>query len=89
MWLKTKCLQSRDFLIGGFTLPTASRKGIGALLLGAPNEDGRLSFVGKVGTGFSEATLVSLRSQLDALKVTNHDEANAWVRRPYRDGWSL
>jgi hypothetical protein len=23
------------------------------------------------------------------LKVTNFDEANAWVKRPYRDGWSL
>ena len=25
----------------------------------------------------------------DNLKVSNHDEANEWVRRPYRDGWSL
>jgi predicted dehydrogenase len=23
------------------------------------------------------------------LKVTNHDEANEWVKRPYRKGWSL
>jgi len=25
----------------------------------------------------------------DNIKVTNLDEANEWVRRPYRDGWSL
>ena len=25
----------------------------------------------------------------ELMRVTNHDEANAWVRRPYRDGWSL
>ncbi|MFZ9938264.1 MAG: Gfo/Idh/MocA family protein [Luteolibacter sp.] len=25
----------------------------------------------------------------DQIKVTNHDEANEWVRRPYRKGWSL
>ena len=25
----------------------------------------------------------------DQLKVTNLDDANAWVRRPYRDGWGL
>lgn len=23
------------------------------------------------------------------MKITNFDEANAWVRRPYRKGWSL
>ena len=34
-WLKTKCLQSREFVIGGFTPPTASRKGLGAILLGS------------------------------------------------------
>jgi hypothetical protein len=25
----------------------------------------------------------------DNMKVTNLDEANAWVRRPYRKGWAL
>lgn len=69
-WLKTKCLQSREFLIGGFTPPTASRKGLGAILLGVPTEEGELHFVGKVGTGFKHATLVSLRAQLDALKIS-------------------
>ena len=23
------------------------------------------------------------------MKVTNHEKANAYVRRPYREGWSL
>lgn len=59
-WLKTKCLQSREFLIGGFTPSTASRKGLGAVLLGVPHEDDKLHFVGKVGTGFTHDTLISL-----------------------------
>ena len=25
----------------------------------------------------------------ESMRITNHDAANAWVRRPYRDGWSL
>ena len=25
----------------------------------------------------------------DKLRITNHEEANKWVKRPYRDGWSL
>ena len=25
----------------------------------------------------------------ELMRITNHDAANAWVRRPYRDGWSL
>ena len=24
-----------------------------------------------------------------SMRITNHEEANAWVRRPYRKGWSL
>jgi bifunctional non-homologous end joining protein LigD len=75
-WLKTKCLHSREFLIGGFTPPTASRKGLGAILLGAPDEDGGLQFVGKVGTGFTMATLVSLREQLESRRIQESPFAN-------------
>jgi hypothetical protein len=25
----------------------------------------------------------------DAMKVTNHEEANQWLRREYRDGWDI
>src|SRR5205823_7382001 len=33
-WLKTKCIQRHEFVIGGFTDPEGSREGIGALLVG-------------------------------------------------------
>ena len=58
-WLKVKVHQEEELVIGGFTKPEGSRRYIGALLLGA-YEDGKLRYVGKVGTGFNEDTLASL-----------------------------
>jgi bifunctional non-homologous end joining protein LigD len=58
-WLKVKVRHEDEFIIGGFTLPTGSRKYFGALLLGA-YEKGRLRYIGKVGTGFTEETLATL-----------------------------
>ena len=46
-------------MIGGFTAPQGSRTDLGALLLGH-FEDGRLRYAGKVGTGFTRATLRDL-----------------------------
>jgi len=58
-WLKVKVHQEEEMVIGGFTKPEGSRRYFGALLLGA-YEDGKLRYVGKVGTGFNENTLASL-----------------------------
>jgi len=58
-WLKVKVHQEDEFVIGGFTEPTGSRKYFGALLLGA-YDGGKLHLVGKVGTGFNEQTLATL-----------------------------
>jgi bifunctional non-homologous end joining protein LigD len=58
-WLKVKVRREDEFIIGGFTAPTGSRKYFGALLLGA-YEKGRLHYVGKVGTGFTEETLATM-----------------------------
>jgi bifunctional non-homologous end joining protein LigD len=55
-WLKVKVHQEEEMIIGGFTKPEGSRRYFGALLLGA-YEDGKLRYVGKVGTGFNENTL--------------------------------
>jgi bifunctional non-homologous end joining protein LigD len=66
-WLKIKVHQEDEFVIGGFTTPSGSRKYFGALLLGAYSNDGKLHFVGKVGTGFDEDTLTSLHQKLRPL----------------------
>ena len=65
-WLKFKCSLGQEFVVGGFTDPAGSRVGLGALLVGYYDQ-GELVYAGKVGTGFSTATLMALRQQLDAL----------------------
>ena len=59
-WLKVKVRQEDEFVIGGYTAPQGARSKFGALLLGAHDAQGRLRYVGKVGTGFTERTLASL-----------------------------
>ncbi|WP_327658343.1 non-homologous end-joining DNA ligase [Streptomyces sp. NBC_00483] len=66
-WLKLKCAHGQEFVVGGFTEPTGSREGIGALLIGYYEGD-RLRYAGKVGTGFDRRTLRALRAQLDELQ---------------------
>jgi bifunctional non-homologous end joining protein LigD len=67
-WLKIKCTQRQELVIGGFTDPAGSRVGFGALLLGAHDAEGRLRYAGKVGTGFGARLLVELRERLVALE---------------------
>lgn len=75
-WIKTKCLSRQEFVVVGFTEPSGSRTGLGALLLGVYEGDA-LTYCGKVGTGFSAATLQSLRSKLQALKIIKPSLVNA------------
>ena len=65
-WLKVKVHQEEELVVGGFTAPRGSREHLGALLLGAYRGP-ELRFVGKVGTGFSGATLESLSKKLGPL----------------------
>ena len=67
-WIKLKCRQRQDFVIGGYTAPGGSRTGFGALLVGVYDQQGKLHFAGKVGTGFDEQLLRSLTRRLAALK---------------------
>src|SRR5439155_3516986 len=55
-WLKFKCVNEQEFVIGGWTEPKGARVGLGALLIGY-FEGGELRYAGKVGTGFTRATL--------------------------------
>lgn len=67
-WLKFKCLAGQEFVIGGYTDPRGSRQGLGALLLGYYDTVGRLTYAGKVGTGFDAAMLRRLRAALEPLE---------------------
>jgi len=64
-WLKFKCEQGQEMVIGGYTAPRGSRTEFGALLLGY-YVGGELRYAGKVGTGFDQATLSELGAQLRA-----------------------
>jgi bifunctional non-homologous end joining protein LigD len=66
-WLKFKCSAEQELVIGGFTPPRGSRTELGALLLGY-HDHGRLRYAGKVGTGFTHATLRDLAGRLEPLR---------------------
>ena len=66
-WLKFKCENNQELVIGGFTDPQGSRTGLGALLLGYYDSDGQLVYAGKVGTGFNQQTLHRLHNELSAM----------------------
>ncbi|MFP4623771.1 MAG: DNA ligase D [Gemmatimonadota bacterium] len=63
-WLKVKCTARQELVIVGYTEPSGSRVGIGALLLGVHDNQGRLVYAGKVGTGFTDRTLRDLEKRL-------------------------
>lgn len=76
-WIKLKCGQRQEFVVGGYTDPKGSRTGIGALLLGVHDEDGALKFAGHVGSGFNERTLQSLHGTLKKLTANKSPFAGA------------
>jgi DNA ligase D-like protein (predicted ligase) len=75
-WLKFKCSAEQEFVIGGYTAPRGSRTELGALLLGYYDGD-RLRYAGKVGTGFTRATLRGLSRALEPLRRDQSPFADA------------
>jgi len=65
-WVKVKPVLSDEFIVVGYTPPQGSRRGFGALLL-ATVTDGRLRYVGRVGTGFDDKQLRVLHQRLAAM----------------------
>jgi bifunctional non-homologous end joining protein LigD len=66
-WIKLKCVNEQEFVIGGYTPPAGARKYFGALLVGYYDKN-RLLFAGKVGTGFDTKALAALYKKLRAEK---------------------
>jgi bifunctional non-homologous end joining protein LigD len=66
-WIKLKCVNEQEFVIGGFTPPQGARKYFGALLVGY-FENEKLKFAGKVGTGFNTALLRVLHTRFQKLR---------------------
>ncbi len=67
-WVKVRLVAAGEFVVGGWLPGTGSLAGhIGALLVGLPTGDGRLSYAGAVGTGFTEAERRRLGGRLAPL----------------------
>jgi bifunctional non-homologous end joining protein LigD len=61
-WIKLKCVNEQEFVIGGYTPPQGARKHFGAILVGY-YENKKLVFAGKVGTGFTAKSLSMLHKK--------------------------
>lgn len=80
-WLKVKCIQRQEFVIVGWS-ESDKRRGFRSLLVGT--RDGRkLTYAGKVGTGFSGALIDDLMERMEPLAT---DKAAVEVPRPDRKG---
>jgi bifunctional non-homologous end joining protein LigD len=80
-WLKIKCIQRQEFVIVGWS-ESDRRRGFRSLLLAA--RDGRkLTYAGKVGTGFNAQLIEDLMERMEPLAV---DKAPVEVPRADRKG---
>ena len=68
-WLKIKANKRQEMVIGGYTINDDTRKLFSAILVGV-NDNGRLHYTGKVGTGFNAKTQNEMMAQFRKL-VTN------------------
>jgi bifunctional non-homologous end joining protein LigD len=66
-WIKLKCVNEQEFVIGGFTPPQGARQHFGAILVGY-YEKKKFLFAGKVGTGFNTKSLAALYKKLKSEK---------------------
>jgi bifunctional non-homologous end joining protein LigD len=66
-WVKTKCIKRQEFVIVGWT-PSDKQRGFRALLLGV-NEDGKLRYAGKAGTGYTADEIDKLMGLMAPLEV--------------------
>jgi bifunctional non-homologous end joining protein LigD len=87
-WIKLKFHRQQEFVIGGYTPPSGTRKYFGALLVGV--HDGKeLRFVGKVGTGFNVALLRELHSKFQKIRRESCPFSNLPEKRAGRYGQTI
>jgi len=80
-WLKIKCIQRQEFVIVGWS-ESDKRIGFRSLLLAA-REGRKLTYAGKVGTGFNAKLIQELMDRMEPLAV---DKAAVEVPRADRKG---
>ncbi len=66
-WIKSKCGDRQELVIGGYVPSSTLNKAIGSLMLGV-FEDGKLRHAGRAGTGFSREVAEDLFRRLNAIE---------------------
>lgn len=75
-WRKLKNVRTQAVVVGGWRPGQGRREGgIGSLLVGVPDDEGRLVYVGHVGTGFRAADLRDLERTLTPRPTSPFDGA--------------
>ena len=84
-WLKSKCIDSDEFVIIGYVPSTTQRRAIGSLVLGYFDKS-KLVYAGRVGSGFSTAAAEDLwrRLEVDPRRRARSRCAAARRRAPQR-----
>ncbi len=85
-WLKIKCQQRQEFVIGGWTDPRGTRPHLGALHVGV-HAGGALVYAGRVGSGFDDASLRDLHARLRALATDDCPFAAGSLPRARGQHW--
>jgi bifunctional non-homologous end joining protein LigD len=65
-WLKIKANKRHEVVIGGFTQNEGSAKTFSSLLVGV-YDNGRLDYMGKIGTGFNQAVQTDMMAKMKKL----------------------
>ncbi|MEO7117269.1 MAG: non-homologous end-joining DNA ligase [Caldimonas sp.] len=87
-WLKLKCNQRQEFVVGGFTDRSDAPNQVGSLLLGVYDDAGKLRLAGSVGTGWSTkdgalmwSKLIKLETATSPFDAQHKPTKGRWSRR--------
>ncbi|NRO95591.1 DNA ligase D [Paraburkholderia sp. NMBU_R16] len=67
-WIKLKCNQRQEFVVGGFSRIKGAKAGVHALLLGVHENDGSLRYAGSVKPHFHSREATSFARRADPLR---------------------
>lgn len=85
-WVKIKCNSSQDFVIVGYTRAAG---GIGSLLLGLHDDDGRLLYAGRVQSGFTRLMRQTLYDRLSKLAIPDTQPGLPQIRKGLKAVWVM
>ncbi|HEY1364550.1 MAG TPA: DNA ligase D [Xanthobacteraceae bacterium] len=68
-FIKTKCANAQELVVGGYSPSTAMPRAVGALVVGY-YDDGQFVYAGRIGTGYSHAVARELWQRLQPLAIT-------------------